>query len=203
MKSDLGENLRREWETDPHAHELWDGLQAMKVTPATGIKSLEKLGEDGSPLAMMHLGYIYLTGQFGVVQDVPLGEAWMRRSADRGSTEARYRLAKHLQTTGRGGEALCLYEALANAGYAPASFVLGLEYFLGDIVAKDIAMSLAHFRRAYAAGHMHAAHRISFILMKVTRTPVSWIRGFWLRLYTLIPAVRLMVNYPNSDRLRQ
>jgi TPR repeat protein len=202
-QSHMGESLSREWADDPMAPRLWDSLQLLKTGWHSGLSSLEKLAEDGSALAMMRLGHIYLSGQYGIRENKEAGENWLKRSSDAGSIDGRYRLAKHLQINNHDKSAIELYESLSNLGYAPAMFVLGQAYYSGDLVVRNADTALSYFRRAYAAGHIHAGHWLSHILMKEGKTVGSRLRGVAIRLKMLVPFVRLMVTRPNSDRFRR
>ncbi|MDB5581007.1 MAG: hypothetical protein JWR80_6183 [Bradyrhizobium sp.] len=202
-KTNQGENLTREWSEDPWAREIWHALQLIKADPPSGLAALEELAEAGSPLSMMHLGYIYLAGQFGVGKDLRLAEIWLRRSSNAGSVEGKFFLAKLLHIDGRPTEALSLYDQLASIGFAPATYNLGLQYYLGEVVKKDINKSLLYFEQADAAGHLHSRHWASHILMKDKQALSSWMRGLLKRLKLFIPMITTMRSYPASDRLRR
>lgn len=202
MSAGLGENLEREWDQDLRSPEIWDALQTMEIDPTAGMRNLETLAAEGSSLGMMHLGHIYISGQYGVKKRPDIGEDWLRKSFEYGSIEGGYRLAKYLQISNCDNEALQIYENLAIRGYAPAMFVLGQEYYLGNIVPKSIDISLSYFSKATSLGHIYAAQWKSKILMKDVRTPISWILGFWCRIRMFIPAIRAL-KFPNSDLLRR
>lgn len=203
MQSKLGENIAREWSEEPHAPELWDALQLVKSDPAAGIEALEHLAENGSSLAMMYLGDIYLKGKHSVPKSGDLGEAWLKRSARRGSIEGAYGLAWHLRSSDRPSAALAEYERLADLKYPPALFALGREYYKGELVERDLDKALFYFRLAEQQGHLYAAHQISHILMRENMSPFSWLHGVAKWIAMIIPFVRTNVNYPTSDRLRK
>lgn len=202
MKSFQSENLAREWGTDHQAPEIWDALQLMKVDAQSGLRDLMELAEGGSAISAMYLGHFYMTGQHGVDIDNDLGERWLRRSADMGSIEGGFRLAKYMQARDRDDEAMVLYRALSNNNYMPANFVLGVEYYLGEAVDKNAEISLEFFKKADAAGHLHAGHWVSYILMKDGGVAL-WLRGVLKRLALFLPMMYYSVQYPNSDRLRR
>jgi TPR repeat protein len=202
MKQRLGENLSREWNADPHAPELWDSLQLIKSEPAAGLQMLSQLAEDGSSLAMMYLGEVYLHGRYDIGRDERLGEYWLRRSAEGGSLEGAFGLAWHLLNSGKSSEAFAEYRRLSELKYSPAQFALGWQYCSGIVVERDLVKALAYFRLAEEQGHLQAANQICRILMRPEMGPVSWLRGLIKKIALAIPFIKLAVNYPSSDRLR-
>ncbi|WBY08953.1 hypothetical protein PIB19_06030 [Sphingomonas sp. 7/4-4] len=202
-KSPLGENLTREWSEDPYAAELWDSLKQMEVDPAAGLSTLHELSEAGSPLSMMHLGHIYLTGQFGVTKNVGSGEDWLKRSADSGSIEGRYRLAKHLLVSGKQNESMYHFDALVDDGYSPAMFAVGYEYYEGKHLARDFAKSLLYLEKGRASGNLHAGVLLSHILIKHRKNVFARARGIWLRVKAIVPMIYYITNKPKSDRVRR
>jgi pentatricopeptide repeat protein len=143
------ENLAREWEGDVRAPELWDALEQIKTDAPAGLASLERSAQAGSALAMMHLAHTFLSGNFGVEKDVATGEAWLRRSAEQGSIEGAYRLANILLADGRVEEAMSLFNNLSERGYAPASFVLGLEFYRGQHVGTDMPKAMTYLQLGF------------------------------------------------------
>lgn len=202
MKAVQSENLDREWINDPSAPELWDALRLIEIDLGRGLAELETLAKRGSPLSAMYLGHVNMTGQYGANVNRHLGEKWLRLSADMGSTEARFRLAKYLQEYNRDEGAIILYKLMADQGYMPANFVLGIEYHLGEYVEKDRDLSLHFFRRAEAAGHIHAKHWVSHLLMKDGRI-LPWLQGAFKKATLLVPMIYYSISRPNSDRLRR
>lgn len=202
MKSCQSENLAREWKEDGQAPDVWDALQLMEVDPQLGLGNLQVLAEGGSSIGAMYLGHIYMTGQYGVNIDRDLGEDWLQRSANMGSIEGCFRLAKYMHADGRDSDAVVLYKQMSDRGYMPANFILGVEYSLGEAVEKDAELSFYFFRKADAAGHLHARHWVSHILMK-DGSVLSWFRGILKKIVLFIPMMYYSIKYPNSDRLRR
>lgn len=198
----LGENISREWSSDPHPHKLLNALQLIKSDVPAGVEMLSKLAENGSSLAMMYLGDAYMKGKYGMRKDDDLGEYWLRRSAAGGSIEGAYILAWHLLRSGRTDEALAEYRRLSDLGYSPAQFVLGWQYYKGPAVQRDLPNAMYYLELADKSGHLHAGHWICHILMREHMGPLAWLRGLFKKMRLTIPFVRTMVSYPNSDRLR-
>ena len=199
----LGENIAREWEEDPDAPLIWDALQLIKSDSMAGLDALMQLAKNGSALSMMYFGNVYLEGEYGVEVDVSVGERWLRSSADAGSIEGKYRLAKHLQFKKSWDDAEILYHDLAERKYSPAMYVLGQEYYLGENVESDIEKSIEYFEMAEAEGHVISAYSLAGIFMKERGDVVSWFRGVAKRIAICAPMARLITSYPNSDLLRR
>ena len=202
MTTIQSENLAREWADDPLAPELWDAIQQMQSNASMGIESLEKLAGAGSALAMMRLGYVHLSGQYGVAENADMGEAWLRRSAESGSIEGAFRLANLLLAHGRVDEAMAFFCELSNRGYSPATFILGLELHRGHYIPRDVPRAMNYLDSAMQQGHLRAAHWLSHILIREERGVRPLLRGLFIRLSMMVPFVRLTVYRPKSDRLR-
>lgn len=200
--SNLGENIAREWSEEAQAREVWEALQSVKADPPTGLEMLENLAQNDSRLAKMYLGDIYLKGRPGIPSNRDAGEYWLRRSAEEGSIEGAYGLAWHLLNSGRVDAALAEYQRLADLRYSPALFVLGWQYYKGNVVEKDIEKSLAYWELAEKEGHLHASRWICRVLMRDYGGALPWLRGFGKKIALTIPFVRTAASYPSSDRLR-
>lgn len=202
MGPKLGENIAREWSEEPRAPELWDALQLVKSDPAAGIEKLEQLANIGSCLAKMYLGDIRLNGKHGVPEDRAAGEYWLRRSTEEGSIEGGYGLAWHLINAEQTDAGLKVYERLAELGYPPALYALGVYYYRGEVVERSVAKALNYFLRGEAMGHFYAAKWACHILIRGEMGACARFRGFAKMLFLFLPFLRTVVNYPNSDRLR-
>lgn len=198
----LGENIAREWEQEPHAQELWAAFQLLKFNAVAGLSQFEVLAERGSSLAQMYLGSYRISGKYGVVKNREVGEYWLQCSAESGSIEAAYGLARTLMVARRIDEAKEYYEKIADVGYAPALFALGCLYYNGQFVERDDRRALAYLEKAERLGHLRAACcRCRILIGSNSRTMVRV--GSLIRLIALMAmGVRLIISYPASDRLR-
>jgi TPR repeat protein len=198
----LGENIAREWEEEPRAQELWDAFQLLKFNSVAGLSQFEALAELGSRLAQMYLGSYRISGKYGVPKDRGIGEFWLKCSAERGSIEASYGLARTLMMAKRIDEAREYYEKIGALGYAPAFFALGSMYHTGRVVEKNTQRALAYLEKAERPGHLRAAcYRCRILMGPNSRAFVRV--GSMIRLIALmVKSARFAISYPASDRLR-
>lgn len=198
----MGENISQEWEKEDLASELRGALQLIRSDAPVGLEKLNNLAKNGSSLAMMYLGDVYLRGRYGIPTDITLAEGWLRNSACKGSVEGAYVLAWHYLESDRVDEALVEYSRLSNRQYSPATFVLGWLYYSGTKINRDIEKSLNYFKLADKQGHLLAGRWMSHLLMKNRMGSLSWLRGLQKKIVLTIPFIKQSVNFPNSDRLR-
>lgn len=198
MSRKLGENMSREW-SEHGSPELWSALRLVKSDPESGTKALTDLAQNGSPLAMMYLGNIYSRGRYGVAQDTKLGEYWLTRSASV-SIEGRYQLAIFFRFMGRHDESIAEFGKLAELQYSPALFELGRIYLRGIGVDKDLKKALHYFRDGEKQGHLFAASFVGNTQLQMGF--FSRIRGIIKKASCVIPIIKTIITYPNSDKIR-
>lgn len=197
------ENLAREWALDPQASEIWDGLRLIEREPMAGLEALESLGRSGSALSMMYAGHACISGEYGVNIDMMRGEAWLKGAHAGGSIEGGYRLAKHLQSLQRHEEAVEVYLELSKGGYAPASYQLGVEYYLGEVVDRDINKAIHYLNVASMEGHFPSIYWKSYIRTRLARGVLKRLAIYFGRVVYLIPMLYYTTRFPRSDRLRR
>lgn len=200
--NNLGENLSREWDDEPLGEKLWDALQLIEHDNSAGLEEIQNLAERGSVLSMMYLGHALYSGRYGLQKDMKQGELWLKKAADLGSIEACYGLAKRLQEAGRGEDSIKFFRQAAERGYPPAMFLMGLFYYEGRNVEKNLEVARSYFQRAQDAGHVWSAMWVARLLSRHSRNSISWIRSLLIRIRTAIRMADLRRNYPSSDKLR-
>ncbi len=202
LQSQPGENLQKEWDSEPLASELLKTLDIGKSDPVSAIESMKSLAAKGSSLSMFYLGEYYMYGRYGIERDFEAAEFWLKEAASGGSMEGAYLLARYLQGQGRYEEAEIEYKRLAERGFSNALFVLGLQHYKGGWLEKDIEKSICYLEEAEKRGHLHSRHWLSHIFRKENLGFVYRAKG-WIKWFSLIvPFVICKVSYPNSDRLR-
>jgi TPR repeat protein len=199
----IGENISREWDRDLFNQELWRALQLIEHDPLAGVQELESLSQRGSGLSMMYLGHALFVGRYGLESDQVLGESWLSRSADLGSMEAYYTLAKDLQDVGRGEEALEWFKKAANFGYSPAMFAVGWKYYFGQNVERDIVRAHEYFKRAADTGHLYGVLWESHSRREIRSNTATWMRNLSIRIPLVFRLIFALITYPSSDRLRK
>lgn len=199
----LGENLQREWDADPLAVELWEALRELETSPQAAVETLRNLAERGSPLAMMHLGDVFVYGREGLPIDKEAGEYWLALSAKGGSIEGRFRLANFFVREKRGDVALTQWQKLAAVGYTPAIFYLGYCYYKGHLgLRTNHEKAFALWRRAMSDGHLHSAHWLASSYQSDGYGVLRKLTGLWIKTKILVPWIWHLQRYPTSDRLR-
>ncbi|MDB5712713.1 MAG: hypothetical protein JWO15_110 [Sphingomonadales bacterium] len=193
----MGENISREWDAEPLAGELWEALQAMKQNRDAGMLTL---AENGSGLAMMYLGHAYASSDDQA--EMELGQQWLIRSADKGSTEGRYQLAHHYFRQRNWIKALPVLKGLAESGYSPAMYALGSVLYRGDLCNRSVGEAVRYLKMAKDAGHLPSVGLLSRIYRNEKYGLGGRVASHWLCL-AKIPAIAWYVwHYPSSDRLR-
>jgi TPR repeat protein len=198
----LGESLAEEWRGCACASELEEALNLIQTDRLSGLARIDLLARNGSRLSMMYLGNIYLNGEYGIREDKDLGEIWLRRSSDAGSVEAKYGLAWHLLRSNRIEESIKRYEELSCAGYSPAQFSLGMQYYKGVNIEKNIDKALLYFKLAADSGHFYAKNQVCRVMMRENMGLISKIKGFFMKIGLFIPFIRFAIKNPKSDRIR-
>jgi len=95
----------------------------------------------------------------------------MQEISERSSSQSEnelYRIAVFHHDQGNGARAMEVARPLSERGYDPADFLLGLIHEFGTYTSKvDIAMAVAHYRRAAVASRTSTAYRhLARALMK-------------------------------------
>ncbi len=197
-----GENLAIEWEQEQNSDALWDLLEMAKTDSVTATQSLEKLIEQGSPLAAMYLGSIYCFGRYGIQEDTEAAKRWWRIGSSKGSIEASFCLARQLEIEGDFKNAEREYRKMADRLFSPALYVLGKWHYQGIWFEQSVSKSIAYFEKAEKLGHLRAKHWLAHIFAKEKLGLRYSVRGWIKRIAMMLPFASYSVGYPNSDRLR-
>lgn len=202
MKKQIQNNYVMEWARDPHSSQIKEAIILANKNSMIGIKSIETFANKGSALASFLMGDVYLYGRYGAIVDEAVAERWLKRSADLGSIEGRYRLAKYFERKGLHDLAVENYRVLAEREkFSPAMFILGYKFEEGHGIPKSRERALEYFIKADRQGHLHAGHWLSHIYLRKADFK-SVFKGLVKRVKILIPFVYLKLRDPASDRLR-
>jgi TPR repeat protein len=196
------ENLALEWSTDPLAGELGGALGLIEVERDAGLLELEGLAGRGSGLAMMYLGHILRSGQYGTPIDKEAGREWLRKSTEAGSIEGGFRYAHVLYADNMSERAMSVLEGLSARGYAPASFVLGIAHYRAWDIPQNVTSALRYFTLAGKQGHLLGLQWQSSIYFLHSKNLLKWAAGILLRLKMAVPLAYYFSRRPLSDRVR-
>ncbi|MEO6041327.1 MAG: tetratricopeptide repeat protein [Croceibacterium sp.] len=195
------ENMDREWCAEPKARELSSALGILELQPVLAVRQLEALAAEGSALAMLYLGDTFANAR-GVTRDVTLGFSWYQKAAGAGSIEAAHRVAFFYYHRGMFTECLETLTSLSKGCFIPSIYCLGLLYFNGTGVSKDIGESIRYWNLAAANGHLNARRRISIILRSGEFGLTGRLAGFAKLARLFVPYMIYWLKYPSGDRLR-
>ncbi len=143
------------------AAELW----------TNALDPVRKAAEAGDAYAMYLVGDYILKKYAGLNSSMPWIEdndygGWFQRAADRGYAKADFRLSDIRSSSASSAAARSFYldvkgyRRMAEAGYAPAQYVMGRLYETGEGVKKDPVESLKWYRKAADGGWPRAIYRI-------------------------------------------
>lgn len=126
-----------------------------------GVRLLKEAADEGNPVALFNLGFLYLKGHGVDKQSEEEAAKYFQLAATKGFAPALCNLAK-MHTDGRAGftkddrTAIELFERAAKADLAEAHFYLSLLYKQSDQVASDQEKAIKHVRRAAELWHPQA-----------------------------------------------
>jgi len=159
------------------------------------------LAERGSIESQVLLGWMYLQGQ-GVHKDEE--EAFQRFlcSAQGGSAEGAFNLAKCYARRGQHDLAFDFYQRAAEKDFTPAWVRLGRMYETGKGITHDLELAYACYEKAALKNHMFGLKHLALLLLKGHRGAIGRMRGTWLFIKALYIAVRIGSVDPESEFVR-
>lgn len=124
--------------------------------------------------ALYNIGLAYRMGR-GVEQDRQRAEEFFRKAASAGHTPAKTALGIMAIRLGRKQEAMLWLGQSAGEGDARAQYLLGIAYYQGDAVKRDVPLAYALISRAADAGVPQAA--VARAKLEATLTSDDLARG--------------------------
>ena len=121
------------------------------VTEQGNLDAVKRHAENGSGWAMFAMARMYEDGDYGLKINRRKAFEWYRRAAEHGEPNAMQKLGETLLSgedgivTKSAGEGVRLLRSAAEKGKAVAQMLLGLEYFDGDNVVKDLVEAVRLF----------------------------------------------------------
>jgi TPR repeat protein len=173
----------------------------LKIDRRAAVSELEELADKGSVASMLYLGWSY-SAIAGGIDNATLAEAWLRRAAEHGSLLARFYLGSIYRKAGQLKAAVAEYTLCVAGEYMPALYRLGVMYYRGEGVIKDVDMARELWVRAASGGHIYARRNLALMLMSgrsgIKRIP-DGIRAWLGATLDFFVAIRTV---PKSDLLR-
>jgi TPR repeat protein len=124
--------------------------------------------------ALFNLGQMYRLGQ-GVDKDMAIAEQYYRRAARQGHPAARGNLGSiyYTRTPPQIDEALYYWRAAARDGDVRSQYLLGVQYFNGEHVAKDHVLAYAWISLAAEAGLQEAKDALQVLAKFLSEEDIS------------------------------
>ncbi len=132
---------------------------------ANAFALIKQGAEAGVPEMEEMLGAAYISGNLGVPQDSAQGIAWTIKAADKGDSDAEFRLGFYYDN-GVGvdmdeASAEAWYVRSANDGNSTSADILGQKYEQGNGVSKDPVKSFHWYLKAAEAGLPDAEKKVA------------------------------------------
>lgn len=127
---------------------------ALSVVPsATFAKSrefsvIEQQARRGNPEAQFKLGMAYQLGNDDVKADSSKASMWLSRAAEQGYNPAIAAYGLDLYKAGQRAQSMYWIKVAATNGDARSQYILGVEYWTGDVVKKDDKAALYFLKKA-------------------------------------------------------
>ncbi|MBO4400607.1 MAG: sel1 repeat family protein [Selenomonadaceae bacterium] len=126
---------------------LYSNGEGVKASDEKSYEWCRKAAEAGNAAGMYNLAYNYLEGEI-VEQDTAVGIEWLMRAAEGGYPDAMYDAAGIYSERGDDKKAFEFMLKATQTGHVRASNELGVMYYEGIGVEKDIRMALNCFEGA-------------------------------------------------------
>ncbi len=121
------------------------------------------LATEGNPTAMAYMGHMYRQG-YGVQINLEEAERWLRAGADHGVPLAHHRLGWMYASGEIGGArdmiaAVMHWKAAAEGGLGKAQSDLGVMYWRGEGIPKDLVLAYTWLTISFKGGQVSGAEQ--------------------------------------------
>lgn len=165
-------------------------------------KNYRLLAEQGAVGAQLRLGWMYHAGK-GVQKNLDEAEKWYLKAAITDSPEAQFYLATLYRSKEQYKQAIEWLQKSALQNYAPATYLLGKLYYMGEGVDQNRGTAFKYFEQAAKNGHLFALRNIAYDIIKgrrgISRIPF----GVFLMVKVLWAAIKISLKDPDSDMIRR
>lgn len=190
-----------ELESEPDSRAVRDALLLRSTDIRAALTLLQSLSAKGSAISSVALGDIFAYGRYGISRDRKKGRDYFIKAKSLGSTEGAFRLARYYIHIGDAERSIFELNCLSDAGFSPASFILGDIYHEGKLLSRDVDEALRFYKIAESQGHLVAKQWVGHLIRKRGGIKNS-VRGTLKIASTLVPMLRENKIDPQSDRLR-
>ena len=138
----------------------YEGKNGVELSYTEAIKWFRKAAEQGNAEAQIMLAYCFENGK-GVEKNYSETIKWCRMAAEQGNIQAQFKLAvlysaNDVNDQANQKEEIKWYRFAAEQGHAQAQLMLGLCFFLGNGVEKNIDEALKWIRLSASQGNKEA-----------------------------------------------
>ena len=160
------------------------------------------LAEQGSIECQQFVAWMYQEG-VGTNKDDEKAFAWYRQAAELGSAVAQFHLAKRHQKNKNYPEAIEWYRRSAKKEYSPALYRLGWLYERGLGLQPDMVKAIYYYRQASKFGHAFALRNLGRLLIKGEEGFLKRFMGFYLVAKAFFTGIKIGMNDPFNDQVRE
>jgi hypothetical protein len=152
-------------ECEADAQRLSRAYDLLKIDPTKSFESFLTLAESGSVWSMAMIGKLFEDGE-GTKRDLVQAEAWYTRAYQAGSDYGLIWLGLFYMHTNRLKDAVDVFGAGVERGFAPAMYYLAWAYWKSNNwpEKRDEAMSL--LQRGFAAGDLGAGRFLTYSMIR-------------------------------------
>lgn len=188
------------WGAEPDLAGLQRARAALKSAPNLAIQQLKSLAEMGSETSMICLGNAYLRGT-GVEFDIDEAERWYQKAVDRGSIFASHGLGLIKYKKKDFGEAFRLFKIAGEADFGPALRSLGVMYYLGNGVDRNIDSAQKLWEKGSLFGNILCKRDLSRSYMRLEGGYRKIFRGIFLGIVAFFSFFYILFSNSTDHRI--
>jgi hypothetical protein len=191
-----------DWSTEPDVPALKHAYALFKQDKAAAMPVLEGLAQKGSLMAMIYLGGQYSGSVPENCRDIERAIFWYKMAFDRGAVFASYYLGDAYLRANKYVDAMRTLEWGAERKFVLAMWLLGLVYYQGIAIPKNLFKTKSMWEAAAALGHVRSKRSLALLYMRRQFGLQNVLKGMLLFLEALWDAIQIARRNPNSDLLK-
>jgi TPR repeat protein len=189
---------------EPDLEALSNALALRETDVEEAEKQLVALARRGSPLSMVHLGYMcaHRSADRGG-PDIQLAQHWYQAAIQAGSKVATYNLGSLYLRQKDYANARSVFEQGSAMRYGPSVFNLGRMYLYGLGVDKDYGHALELYKEAAALGNLWGKLAVATMTVTLGDSVLVKLKGLWM---VCVASMQFRVEkllHPKGERLKK
>ena len=189
------------YEAEPDLKEFIRLRDLVPENPAQALREIEGLADRGSAMSMLYIADALRTGST-YQQDLEKAEGWYRHVVHAGLPHGAHGLGLIHRMRNKYSEAMEEFEVGVQGSFAPSMNMLGLMYFNGEGVEKDILKAKKLWRRALDLGNLWSKQNLARACVSGKFGVSNILYGIFLFLSGTIDIPIIVWTDRYSDRLR-